>query len=138
MSDFDAALTYALEHIGRPSVQLKPQQRASIQAVYDRRDVFIWLPTGFGKSICFTTLPFTYDHKLKRVGTGSCSLVLVISPLISLMVDQVENLRAAGVRATIVSSGDSVPKTLVATPDDMRKTHAHLPYTTSLQYTPFR
>jgi len=32
MSDFDAALTYALERIGRPSVQLKPQQRAYIQA----------------------------------------------------------------------------------------------------------
>ena len=67
MSDFDTALTYALERIGRPSVQLKPQQRASIQAVYDGRDVFVWLPTGFGKSICFTTLPFAYDHK--RCGT---------------------------------------------------------------------
>ena len=36
---------------------------------YDLKRVFVWLPTGFGKSICYwyTTLPFVFDHKLGRV-----------------------------------------------------------------------
>ena len=49
--------------------------------------MFIWLPTGFGKLICFELLPFVYDHKLGSVGTHTCGLVLVLSPLIPLMVN---------------------------------------------------
>ncbi len=122
-SEFDRAVVYALERVGRSSLQLKPEQRASIKAVFDGKDVFIWLPTGFGKSICYMTLPFVFDTKLGRVdsGDGRQSVVLVVSPLISLMVDQVLGLRAVGVRASIITGGDSVPKELLATEDELTK-----------------
>jgi ATP-dependent DNA helicase RecQ len=120
-NEFDLAISYALERVGCPSLTLKPEQRASIKAVYDGKDVFLWLPTGFGKSICYTTLPFVFDFKLGRVDGDSHSVVLVVSPLISLMVDQVANLRAAGVSASVVSSGGGVPKALVASEDDLAK-----------------
>ena len=56
--------------------------------------VFLWLPTGFGKSICFELLPFVFDFKLGRVDTESSS-VIVVSSLVSLMVDQ------AGMKITV-------------------------------------
>ena len=37
---------------------LKPEQRASIKAVYEEKDISVWLPTGFGKSVCYEALPF--------------------------------------------------------------------------------
>ena len=63
----------------------------------------MWLPTGFGKSICFQTLPFVFDYKLGLVNTEKKSLVVVVAPLVALMVDQVRSLQAKGVTAAIVS-----------------------------------
>ena len=58
--------------------------------------MFVWLPTGFGKLICYTTLPFVFDHRLGCVDSGSHSVILVISPLTSLMVDEIVCLRGVG------------------------------------------
>ncbi len=57
-SEFDSAVAYALERVGCPALQLKPAQKASIKGLYDGKEAFVWLPTGFGKSVCYTTLPF--------------------------------------------------------------------------------
>ena len=62
-------------------MSLKPEQK---ECIFDGKDVFVWLPTGFGKSICYEVLPFIFD---KNLGTDN-SLVIVVSPLVSLMVDQ--------------------------------------------------
>ena len=94
---------------------LKPEQKACIDFIYQGRDVFLWLPTGFGKSICYEVLPFMFDLKLGRIG----SLAIVVSPLISLMSDQVRSLRSRGVKAAVLSSGSGVEKELVATDDDI-------------------
>ena len=52
-------------------------------------------PRDFGKSICYETLPFVFNYKHSDGGTsGGCSVVLVVSPLVSLMVDQVASLRS--------------------------------------------
>ena len=67
--------------------------------------MFVWLPTGFGKSLCYRILPFVFVHKLGRLGTGKSSAVLVVSPLVSLMIDRVQKLRARGAKAFIISSG---------------------------------
>ena len=53
-------------------------------------DVFLWLPTGFGKSICYETLPFVFNYKHSDGGTGGgCSVVLVVSPLVSLIMEAI-------------------------------------------------
>ena len=44
-------------------------------------DVFIALPTGSGKSLCYAVLPYAFDPIYQREG----SMVLVVSPLVALM-----------------------------------------------------
>jgi len=115
-SDFSQAISHALQRLSTPSMVLKPEQKASIKSVYEGKDVFVWLPTGFGKSVCYEALPFVFEYKLKAV--APC-LALVISPLISLMVDQVLSLRRRGVKAAIITSGGGVEKELLAGDDDL-------------------
>ena len=55
---FDQALTYTLQSIGKGDLTLKKQQVESVRYVYDGKDVFVWLPTGFGKSVIYECLPF--------------------------------------------------------------------------------
>ncbi len=75
----------------------RPLQREIIDATLADKDVFALLPTGGGKSLCFQ-LP-----ALARPG-----LTVVVSPLIALMKDQVDQLQASGVAATFLNS--SVPE----------------------------
>ncbi|MFT3870344.1 MAG: DNA helicase RecQ [Nibricoccus sp.] len=71
----------------------RPLQREIIEASLAGRDVFALLPTGGGKSLCFQ-IP-----ALHRTG-----LTIVVSPLIALMKDQVDQLQAAGIAATFLNS----------------------------------
>ena len=71
----------------------RPLQREICEATLAGRDVFALLPTGGGKSLCFQ-LP-----ALLRPG-----LTVVVSPLIALMKDQVDQLTASGVAATFLNS----------------------------------
>ena len=108
-------LVYALARVGCSSFSLKPEQKECIQCIFDGKDVFVWLPTGFGKSICYEVLPFMFNKKL---GTDN-SLVIVVSPLVSLMVDQVRSLRSRSVKASVMSSGSGVEKEFITTDDDI-------------------
>ncbi|MGK4907601.1 DNA helicase RecQ [Streptomyces albus] len=69
------------------------QQEAVIEHVVDGGDAVVLMPTGGGKSLCYQ-IP-----ALVRPGTG-----VVVSPLIALMQDQVDALRALGVRAGFINS----------------------------------
>ena len=120
-ADSDSALRYALERLGRPSLTLKPEQIRAIKSVLVGNDTFVWLPTGFGKSICFEALPYVYDYKLGNKDRDLRSLVLVISPLISLMVNQVVTLKSYGVSAAVVSHGKGVQKDVIASSEDGAK-----------------
>ena len=60
-----------------------------IKCIYDGKDVFLWLPTGFGTSICYETAVW-FNYKYSDGGTGSgCSVVLVVSPLVSLIMEAI-------------------------------------------------
>ena len=119
--DFDKALKFALGCVGKVDLTLKAEQLGAIKCIYDGKDVFLWLPTGFGKSICYETLPFVFNYKHSDGGTGGgCSVVLVVSPLVSLMADQVASLRSRGVSAAIIGhSGAVTDKNLLATEKDL-------------------
>ena len=82
----------ALErHFGYAS--FRPGQSEVISAVLEGRDVLAVMPTGAGKSVCY---------QIPAVLLGG--LTLVISPLISLMGDQVRALKEAGIRGSYLNS----------------------------------
>ena len=84
-----------LEHYWNFS-EFKPQQEAIIEAVLANEDCIALLPTGGGKSICFQ-IP-------AMIRNGIC---IVVSPLIALMHDQVNNLKLKGIKAMALTSGIS-------------------------------
>ncbi|MDR2814176.1 MAG: RecQ family ATP-dependent DNA helicase [Prevotellaceae bacterium] len=71
-------------------------QEEVVQAAYDGRDTLALMPTGGGKSVCFQVPALAKE--------GIC---LVVTPLIALMKDQVENLQKKGIKALAIYSGMS-------------------------------
>ncbi len=73
--------------------QFRPLQAEIIQTVLDGNDALVLMPTGGGKSLCYQLPALCLD-----------GLTLVVSPLIALMKDQVDALRANGIAAAFVNS----------------------------------
>ena len=72
----------------------RPMQREIIEAALGGRDVLAILPTGGGKSVCFQVPALMSE-----------GLALVVTPLVSLMKDQVQNLNARGIKALCIHAG---------------------------------
>ncbi len=95
----------------------RPLQAEVIQAIYNKKDVLLLMPTGGGKSVCFQIPAVTME--------GTC---IVVSPLISLMKDQVEAMRANGIRASYLNSSLTYPEQQ-AVENDLFNGHLDLLYT---------
>ncbi len=107
----------------------RPLQREAMGAVLQRRDSVVVLPTGGGKSLCFqapalvtvrgaarpessdgdSALPATSPVAASSASDGRRGFALVVSPLISLMKDQVDGLRVDGVEAAYLNSTQDQP-----------------------------
>src|SRR3954453_23651088 len=73
--------------------QFRPGQREVIEEVIRGRDVLCVMPTGSGKSLCYQLPALVLP-----------GLTLVVSPLIALMKDQVDQLEHLGLPATVINS----------------------------------
>src|SRR6266571_9352180 len=82
--------------------ELRPLQEQAIRAGIERRDSLVVMPTGGGKSLCYQ-VPAELAQRTD----------IVVSPLISLMKDQVDGLRECGYPAAALYSGMS--------PEDVQK-----------------
>lgn len=78
----------------------RPNQLEAVVSTLQAKDVFVLLPTGGGKSLCFQ-LPALVK------GGKTCGVTVVVSPLISLMQDQVQHLLEKNIRAGMISSKGS-------------------------------
>jgi ATP-dependent DNA helicase RecQ len=87
----DFARSVLNRYFGYPD--FRPAQLPAVEAVLSRRDAVIVLPTGGGKSICFQVPALCFRR-----------LSVVVSPLISLMADQVQALEKRGISATFLNS----------------------------------
>ena len=87
----DEARAALQQHFGYPD--FRPGQSQAVESVLQAQDTLVVLPTGGGKSICYQVPALLLPH-----------LTVVISPLISLMKDQVDALTRRGLPATFVNS----------------------------------
>ncbi len=93
---------------------LRPLQEEAIQASLDGRDSVVVMPTGGGKSLCYQVPPLLSD-----------STHVVVSPLISLMKDQVDGLLTCGYPAAAIHSGHT-PAENAETFQNLRDGHLRL------------
>jgi ATP-dependent DNA helicase RecQ len=89
--------------------ELRPLQEPAINAVLEDRDSLVVLPTGGGKSLCYQAPAVLRE-----------STTVVVSPLISLMKDQVDGLQSCGVRALQLNSS-LTPKERMAYTKEIRQ-----------------
>ncbi len=88
-------------------IELKEEQKEAVRNIVNGRDVIAVLPTGFGKSLIYQLLPSMFDYISSKKRNISAvwpeTIVIVISPLNSLMSDQIDKLKTdMGVKAAVL------------------------------------
>ena len=97
MASFEECVQFALDNCPvSKNLILKEKQLQTLRTLYDGQDCVSILPTGYGKSVIFQLLPWFAQCKFNR---EKPMCVLVVSPLNSLMTDQVMSLRKSGISA---------------------------------------
>ena len=87
---------------------LKQEQKAVLKSFVEGKDVFVALPTGYGKSLCYALLPWIFD--MKRGLVEKTSICMIVSPLIALMKDQSTSFTSKGISAAYVSDKESTDR----------------------------
>lgn len=108
---FERAVQQLQKHWGYPGFR-EGQDRA-VQSVFDGRDTMVLFPTGGGKSLCYQVPALVLE-----------GVTVVISPLVALMQDQVQQLKDRGISATFINStlpGYEVEQRLVNARNGMYK-----------------
>ena len=103
------SLRFAIVNSGSSNINLKPKQVKSLETIYLGRNTIGVLPTGYGKSIIFYLLPRLFFDKINSKSAQSVSsssslnpVVVVVSPLNSLISDQIRRSTEGHVKATIL------------------------------------
>ena len=95
--NINAAIDHAMKTVGLAS--LKREQREAIQQFYSGKDVFVALPTGYGKSYCYALLPLAFDFLRE---TEHPSIAICVSPLTALMMQHRAKFSVKGVTSEFV------------------------------------
>lgn len=94
----------------------RPLQEEIIKQIVQQNDCFVLMPTGGGKSLCYQLPALIFS-----------GLTLVISPLISLMKDQVDALKACGIKAEFINSS-LTPKQISKIYDQLKNSEVKILY----------
>ena len=81
---------------------LKQEQNRALFHLISGKDVFVSLPTGYGKSVIYQLAPLIVEEMARLDGDTRSAIVLVISPLVSLIKDQVRHLKQKGINASLI------------------------------------
>lgn len=93
---FDQALDSVLHSLERQFI-LKQEQRLALEAFVNKKtDVLALLPTGYGKSLIYQLAPLV----VKEMGSIKTPVIVVVSPLIALIEDQIKEAADLGISAT--------------------------------------
>ncbi|XP_062521790.1 uncharacterized protein LOC134196591 [Corticium candelabrum] len=101
MSDIYEAIEYARKQLG--FADLKDKQLLAIKHFVEGSDTFAILPTGYGKSVIYSLLPVVFDRMRGHCG----SIVVCVSPLTSLMIDQKSKLLPRGLKCEFVGEAQT-------------------------------
>lgn len=86
--------------------ELRPNQEKVIREFLSGKDVFVSLPTGSGKSLCYCLLPLAFDYLLRGESAAPKSIVVIVSPLVALMKDQVKAMEERNVSSLYAGEMD--------------------------------
>ena len=92
--------------VSRLGCSLKPLQAEAVMKFITGTDVLVSLPTGYGKSLCFQCLPYVFNE-LRGTVSEKSSIIIVVSPLISIMKNQVSSLQEKGMSAGYICQDTS-------------------------------
>lgn len=127
----DRAIMNAVNYLGYR--QLTDEQREVVCTFLGGRNVFVSLPTGSGKSLCYACLPLVFDALKTASAEGDRdqrSIVVVLAPLTALMQDQVASFREKGLSAACVGGRHCALQSVVGDEELVATGKAQLVYMT--------
>ncbi|XP_041453184.1 ATP-dependent DNA helicase RecQ-like [Lytechinus variegatus] len=97
------SIVYAKKKLGIST--LKPQQEKAFESMLRGHDVFMGLPTGYGKSVVFQGAAFCSEYIKRIQEKDDSNFVVVVMPLKALIKDQLTRAGELGIAAADISSG---------------------------------